>query len=298
MKIINSHVHLIDLMGMVNKYPDLKLSDGISVMGDLGRLLPLLSEDEVIKQMDEAGIEKSVLFAVEAPMVYCSNEMVASLCQKYSERFIGFASVDPKQKDAAEILEKAVTKLGLKGLKLHPPLQNFYPNDEVAFPVYAKAQELGIPVVFHIGTTPFGAMCRLDQANPILIDEVAVRFPDLKIVLTHLGTLWQNEAFMVVEKNPNVYIDTAAYPYEIKEILNENMIKRIGENKIIFGTDYPMSFTGEIHTMKTFVELIKSLEISDGLKEKIFSTNFTEMMKKDCHSTYVTLTEMAGRLMK
>ncbi|MFA7319177.1 MAG: amidohydrolase family protein [Parcubacteria group bacterium] len=298
MKIINSHVHLIDLMGMVNKYPDLKLADGISVMGDLSRLLPLLNEEEVIRQMDEAGIEKTVLFAVEAPMVYCSNEMVAGLCQKYPDRFIGFASVDPKEKDAAEVLEKAVTELGLKGLKLHPPLQNFYPNDEAVFSVYEKAQELGIPVVFHVGTTPFGAMCRLDQANPLLLDEVAVKFPDLKIVLTHLGTLWQNEAFMVVEKNPNVYIDTAAYPYELKEILNENMIKRIGENKIIFGTDYPMSFTGEIHTMKTFVELIKDLEISDELKEKIFATNFTDMMEKKCQSSYVTLAEMATKMMK
>ena len=125
----------------------------------------------------------------------------------------------PLAPDAPQTLKHAVEHLGLRGLKLHPPLQNFYPNSEAVFPVYQMAADLDIPIVFHVGTTPFGPMCRLSQADPILIDDVAREFPNLRIMLTHLGTLWHYEAFMVVEKNPIVFIDTAAYVHEIPQIL-------------------------------------------------------------------------------
>jgi len=216
---------------------------------------------------------------VEAPIIYASNEYVSALCKAYPDRFIGFTSVNPKGENPVGVLKKAISDLGLKGLKFHPPLQDFFPNEEKYFPIYQTAQELGIPVVFHVGSTPFGSLCKLSQANPLLIDDVAVAFPELRIMLTHLGTLWQNEAFMVVEKNPNVFIDTAAYLYEIEEILTENLISRIGEDKIIFGTDYPMpSPPHAAHNMKAFVEEIKQLPISSEIKEKIFSKNFKRMM--------------------
>ena len=99
-------------------------------------------------------------------------------------------------------------------------------------------------------------------------------------MLTHLGTLWNNEAFMVVEKHPNVYIDTSAYLYEIPKLLDENTIERIGENKIIFGTDYPTPFGRKIHRMKDFVESIKRLNIKENIKNKIFHKNFYRMIKR------------------
>lgn len=282
MAIINAHVHAIDLKGMTGRYPDLKLSSGIVSLLNINieRTLPLLDPIVLLKQMDGAGISQSVLFAVEAPIVYASNEYVAGLCKEYPDRFMGFASVDPKREDAVGVLKKAVEDLGLKGLKFHPPLQNFYPNEERYFPIYRSAQEWGIPVVFHVGSTPFGSLCKLAQANPLLIDDIAVAFPELRIMLTHLGTLWQDEAFMVVEKNPNVFIDTAAYLYEIDEILTENLVSRIGEDKIIFGTDYPMpSPLTDLHNMRAFVEKIKQLPLPAPIKEKIFSENFKKMVK-------------------
>jgi predicted TIM-barrel fold metal-dependent hydrolase len=166
----------------------------------------------------------------------------------------------------------------MKGLKLHPPLQNFFPNDEAVFPVYEKAVELNIPVVFHVGTTPFGSMCRLSQASPLLIDEVAVRFPQMRILLTHLGTLWHNEAFMVVEKNPNVFIDTAAYVSEIRAVLTPDMIVRIGADKIVFGTDYPMPYPGRPHRMKDFVDCIRDLGLSQDVLQGIFHDNFQRFL--------------------
>ena len=278
MKIINAHVHLIELQKMLQQNPDLEISLELEVFKNLDQTLPLLNPQKLIEQMDEAGVTQTVLFACEAPIVYSSNEYVAALCGQYPERLIGFASVHPLRNDAVAVLEQAITQMGLKGIKFHPPLQNFYPNDERVFPVYKKAVELNVPVVFHVGTTPFGALAKLDQANPLLLDSVACAFPDLRIMLTHLGTLWHNEAFMVTEKNRNVYIDTAAYVYEIRTLLNNDLIERVGADKFIFGTDYPMPFGNRAHRMKDFVDCIAGLDLSADIKEKIFFRNFEALL--------------------
>jgi uncharacterized protein len=281
MKIINSHCHLIDT-SVVLSADNLHLLEYIKSIPSFVKLeevTEMVSLVNLLAQMDDAGIKKSVLFALDAPLLYASNEFVANICKKYPSRFIGFASVDPRKTDACEQLKYAVEKLSLKGLKLHPPLQNFYPNDRIVWPVYALASEMGIPVVFHVGSTPFGNLVKLKQADPILIDDIANDFPNLKIILTHLGTLWHNESFMITEKHPNVYIDTAAYPYEIKEMLTEKLIMRVGPEKFIFGTDFPMPYEGKMHCLKDFTDCILNLKISNELKERIFALNFEALMK-------------------
>jgi len=271
--IINAHVHMIEVEAMLSRYPGTALSSDISVFGEIEASLPLLSPETLICQMDEAGIAMSILYAVEAPIVYASNEYVHRLCAEYADRLLGFASVDPRRGDAADVLDRAVQDLGLKGLKLHPPLQGFRPDDEVVYPVYEKAVELDIPVVFHVGTTPFGSLCRLSQASPLLVDEVAVAFPTLRIMLTHLGTLWHNEAFMVVEKNPNVFIDTAAYLYEIPQLMTPDTVRRVGPDRFVFGTDYPMPYVGRVHRMKDFVETVAGLDLPQPMRDAILGQN-------------------------
>jgi len=284
---------MIDLKGMIKKYGDISLPSSIAVLSNLKNTMHLLSLDVLLKQMDDANIEKSVLYAVEAPIVYASNEYVYNLCSKYPDRLIGFASVDPHSENALETLETAIKDFGFKGLKLHPPLQNFFPNDPIMFPIYQKAVELNIPIVFHVGTTPFANLCRLDQASPLLLDHVAIKFPKLKIMLTHLGTLWHNEAFMVVEKHPNVFIDTAAYVYEIKQILTSDLVSRIGANKIVFGTDYPMPYANKVHQMKDFVDCIKALDLNKKTIADIFSNNFNAFMNKvDIFNDNIKATDM------
>ncbi len=293
MEIVNAHVHMIELENMARKLGDLSLPAGISVLRNLEATLPMLLPQTLLAQMDEAGISKSILYAVEAPIVYASNEYVHALCCKFPDRLIGFASVNPKDRNAPAVLESAVRDLDMKGLKLHPPLQDFFPDDHAVFGVYEKAAELNIPVVFHVGTTPFGSLCRLSQASPLLIDEVAVCFPQLRIMLTHLGTLWHNEAFMVVEKNPNVFIDTAAYVPEIKQILTPDIITRIGADKIIFGTDYPMPYADRLHRMKDFVDCIGDLGLPEDVLQGIFHKNIERLLYGDASSARsITAREM------
>jgi uncharacterized protein len=277
MEIINAHVHMVELKKIRNNTTINTLKSS-SVFKELKTMLPTLFSKTLTKQMDEAGISKSVLYALYCPIIYASNSYVAKLCKKDEKRRIGFASVDISLENRAEILEKDLKDYSMKGVKFHPPLQNFYPDDKMMYPIYELIAGLNIPVVFHVGTTPFGHLVKLDQANPLLIDNVANNFPKLKIMLTHLGTLWHNEAFMVVEKHPNVYIDTAAYLYEIPEIMNNNLINRVGEEKFIFGTDYPTPFGSTPHRMKDFVDTINSLKISTSMKEKIFSKNFYKLL--------------------
>jgi predicted TIM-barrel fold metal-dependent hydrolase len=121
-------------------------------------------------------------------------------------------------------------------------------------------------------------MVKLDQAYPILIDEIANDFPGLRIVLTHLGTLWHNESFMLVEKHPRVYIDTASYPYEMVELLNENLVGRIGRDKLIFGTDFPMPYQERLHRMADFTDTLAELPLTDATKAAIGSENLLKML--------------------
>ena len=96
--------------------------------------------------------------------------------------------------------------------------------------------------------------------------------------------MWQNEAFMVAEKNPNVYIDTAAYPHEIKNLLTPELVARVGVDKFIFGTDFPMPYEGKLHSMKDYVDCIESLNLSDEVKEKIFHKNFENLLNLSSES--------------
>ena len=282
MKIINAHVHMVELEKAFQPYTLADFAAEVNFLkggGDINDTRSLMESAQLIKQMDEAGIEKSVLLACDAPILYSSNEYVSGLCEAHPDRLIGFCSVNPRRINAVALIESAIKKMGLAGIYFHPPLQDFYPNDKTLFAVYEILAALHVPAIFHMGTTTFGNLVKLDQANPLLLDDVANNFPQLKILLTNLGTFWHNEAFMVVEKHRNVYVDTAAYTYELRGLLTEDNITRIGANKFIFGTGFPMPFGAKTHQMKEFVKCINSLSLSQELKERIFYKNFQEFME-------------------
>ncbi|MFH1022006.1 MAG: amidohydrolase family protein [Planctomycetota bacterium] len=268
MKIINAHVHMLELR------PGDAMPAEVAVLKGLAKTLPLLKTEELLRQMDVAGIEKSVLYAVAAPIVYASNEHVARLCREHPDRFIGFASSDVHGAGAVTELRRAVEVDGLRGFKFHPPLQGFSPDDPKMDPIYELAVSLNVPIVFHTGTTPFGKFARLKYANPILLDEVACRWPRLRILITHLGTLWHNEAMMVVEKNPGVFLDTSDYPPWIRKLVTPDNVQRVGEGKYIFGTDYPMPYRGEAHDLGMYVKCIKGLPLPEPIIRGIFWDNF------------------------
>ncbi len=175
-----------------------------------------------------------------------SNDDVARICAENSDILIPFASVDPwKGKMAAREARRLVAEYGIKGFKFHPTMQGFFPSDRMAYPLYEAIQEAGAVALFHTGQTGVGSGMkggmgmRLKYSNPMHVDDVAVDFPDLKIILAHPSFPWQEEALAVCQHKPNVYIDLSGWsPKYFPEILVK-YANSLLKKKMLFGSDWP-----------------------------------------------------------
>lgn len=209
---------------------------------DTDLFIPPSVHAEAVKHCDGA-----IVLAFDAPATgfHVSNEYVANYVHQHPGRLFGFASVDPNREDAPRMLEEAVREFRLSGLKLGPIYQNFYPDDRVYFDLYAKADELGIPILWHQGTS-FVPEGFLDASRPAALDPIARAFPNLKMVIAHMGHPWVDECIAVVRKNPNMYMDLSALgsrPWQFYNALVSAMEYGV-LHKILFGSDFPF-FTPE-----------------------------------------------------
>ena len=193
------------------------------------------------------GLSGAIVLGFHAPYmdVVVPNGYIADYVRTDPDRLVGFASVNPVEPGAREELERCFHDLGLRGLKLGPIYQDYDPTDRAAFPVYEFAQQRQIPILIHQATT-FPSAGRLRYALPILLDEVAIRFPELKIVLAHLGHPWEADCVVTVRKHPNLYTDISALhgrPWRFYQAMITAVEYGIGD-KILFGSDFPF-FTPE-----------------------------------------------------
>ncbi len=168
------------------------------------------------------------------------NDETAEVVRAHPEKLIGFLSVHPRDPGVLDEVERAVKDLGLRGIKLGANYQNFDPLGEEAARLYARAQELHLPVLFHQGTSPV-RFADLDYAHPRHADRIASRFPDLKIILAHLGHPWQIDCFAVIRKHPNVYADISANFYRPWSYYNAMRLATEWSvlHKLLFASDYP-----------------------------------------------------------
>jgi uncharacterized protein len=174
------------------------------------------------------------------------NEFVAAYVNKHPEKLIGFASIDPLEPGYLDQMRHCFENLGLRGLKLAPIYQNYHCMDPRMFPVYEYCQSRGIPALFHQGTT-FPRRAPLKFARPIDIEDVALAYPDLRIVIAHMGHPWMDETTVLIRKQPNVYADVSALYYRPWQFYNGLMIaQEYGTlNKLLLGSDYPFTTPGE-----------------------------------------------------
>ena len=230
-------------------------------------------------QMDVAGVDKSVLLPIDCTTSrgsrIHSNQQIAELVDRAKGRFIGFASVDPHSKTAPDDLEKAVKDLGLKGLKLAPGIQEFRPDDEKVFPIYRKASELGISLLIHGGLS-WEPGSKLDPCRPLLLENVAVKFPKLKICIGHFGWPWVMDTVALMFKYPTIHADMSClYADTPMEFIHHTFssqvpttwIERSLRNQVMFGSNYP-----RIETVK-MVEAVRALGLTEGALERIFQKN-------------------------
>jgi uncharacterized protein len=174
------------------------------------------------------------------------NDHVAAFVRAHPEKLVGFVSVHPEEAGALAELERGVHELGFKGLKLGPNYQGFDPLGKPAQQVYAACVRLGIPILFHQGTSPVRD-APLKYAHPLLMDEVAMAFPELRIVMAHMAHPWQADTFAVIRKHPHVYADVSAAFYRpwsaysaLRLATEWNVL-----GKLLFGTDYPVATPDE-----------------------------------------------------
>lgn len=168
------------------------------------------------------------------------NDETAEFVRAHPDKFIGFLSVHPRDSNMLEEIERSVKDLGLRGIKLGANYQNFDPLGEDAFRLYQRAQELHLPILFHQGTSPV-RFADLDYAHPRHADRIAMKFPDLKIILAHLGHPWQVDCFAVIRKHPNVYADISANFYRPWSYYTALRLATEWSvlPKLLFGSDFP-----------------------------------------------------------
>jgi predicted TIM-barrel fold metal-dependent hydrolase len=189
-----------------------------------------------------ANCDKLIVFGIVAPFtgVNVDQEVIAAFAREHSDRVQGWCSVDPNDPACVEQLEYYVTGLGLRGLKLGPIYQNFDPSDPKHLPLFRKAEALGIPINWHQGTS-FVREGPLKYSNPILLEDIAVACPELRMMISHMGHPWESECCVLIRKHPHLYADTSALHYRPLRHYQAFMtaIEYGVEQKLIFGSDFP-----------------------------------------------------------
>ena len=191
-----------------------------------------------------------VIFPVDEKLTgkpQVSNDAVAEFAAENSDVAIAFASIDPTRgAEAVREAKRLVASGGIRGLKLHPPLQQFFPNDRVAYPLYEVFAEAKLPVLFHTGHSgigtgmPGGGGVRLKYGNPMHIDDVAVDFPGMPIILAHPSFPWQDEAISICLHKPEVHIDLSGWSPKYFPASLIQYANTLLKHKVLFGSDYPL----------------------------------------------------------
>lgn len=276
---IDFHTHPLLVREMIARHPELeRAARETFYIGN--NFQPL---ESFLLELDLADLEKAVILPIDATTsrnatVY-TNEQIAELCAM-SPRLIGFASVDPQQPDAPDKLREAVTKLGLRGLKLAPAMQQFYADDPSVYPIYQTARELGIPILFHAGMS-WEPGSRLQYGQPMQFENVVADFPDLQIVLAHLAWPWVTDAVALALKYPNLHLDTSALyfdnprdflRYAMTHVVPLTVFERSLRKQILFGSNYPRV------EIKNMAAAVRGLGFSDECLDLVFRENAERLL--------------------
>ncbi|MCS7464227.1 amidohydrolase family protein [Paenibacillus doosanensis] len=235
--------------------------------------------ESALIEMGYMDVAKTVLLPEDITTLHggciITNEEIKSIVDLAPDRFIGFASVDPHRPDAVEVLEHAFTSLGLKGLKLHPSKQQFYPYEEMLKPIYEICLKYDKPVMFHAGMS-WQPDAPAKYSHPLHFEEVAIAYPKLRMCLAHFGWPWIHETVMLLLKYPNIYTDTSLLHMDnakdfYEQVFTRNMgplwIERNLADKVMFGTNAPR------FRAKRLLPALKGLHFRDKTLQKILGLN-------------------------
>jgi len=272
---IDAHVHVQPWKMMKPEILE-RMSRNRNDMDVIRRVME--SPVEFLKHMDHEGVEKAALINYVSPdiMGFTNevNEFASDFCSSDPGRLIPFGSIQTSIREGQEVrIDTLLGKLKLRGIKIHPSHQCVYPNEYLTgnrslLYLYLRCEQEGIPIMFHTGTSIFSG-ARNRYADPIYLDDVAVDFPKLKIILAHGGRpLWMNTCMFLVRRFPNVHMDISSIPPS--KVLE--YFPRLAEiaDRVLFGTDWPAPM---VPGMRENFEQFRQLPLTPEIRSKITKTN-------------------------
>lgn len=208
-----------------------------------------------------------------------SNESVAEFADENSDIAIAFASINPHRgKQGVEEARRLLATGKIHGLKLHPPIQQFFPNDPIAYPLYEVFADARLPVIFHTGHSGIGSGMRggggvhLKYGNPMPIDDVAVDFPDMPIIMAHPSFPWQDEAISICLHKPQVYIDLSGWSPKYFSPTLVQYANTLLKKKVLFGSDFPLI------TPDRWLSDFEKIAIRDEIRPLILKENAMDLL--------------------
>jgi uncharacterized protein len=240
-----------------------------------GDMAPKSDADTLYREM--VNVEKAIIFALrygDSVGIESDDETTAAAVAKYPDKFVGFAYVDPRRADCMDLLVHAIEDLKLKGVKFGPIYNGVALSDPRLVPVYEYLQKHNIPLTMHMGTT-FARNAPVDMGRAIHVEPVALKYPDLTMVLAHMGHPWSDEAIIVARKQPNVLLEISALFYRPWQYYNTLISAQEYKvtDKIYFGTDFPFARVEEsvdgLMTINDQLEGTKLPRVSDETIQRI-----------------------------
>ena len=224
---------------------------------------------DCLREMDEAGIDKAVITAIDGTCVLGQapksiedqNRELAEMARSHPDRYVFFCSIDPRAEGSLDFVNRAVEEWGARGFKLHPNISGLYPWHEAAYPIYQRLQALGLPVLVHTGQM----FHPLDPkfSEPQELDRVLADFPDLTVIAAHLGIASWRQLIQVAQNRPNLVTDFSAFQHEAHGNYGRfcSVLRRcldgFGADRVLFGCDGPVWTLW--YTRKWWVDLIRGL---------------------------------------
>ena len=231
-----------------------------------------MTADEFVAMMDDNGVDTVLIpalkfgaleggFQIDVP-----HELVAEITREYPDRIKGLAGINPREgMDGVATMEKYIEDHGFVGALLEPYGWNLPLNHRKYYPFYAKCAELDVPVVMQVGHSAMKMPSKMGK--PLLLDDVAMDFPDLDIVGGHTGWPWSSELEALVWKHSNLYLGATAHAPKYWDDNITQFIRTRGRDKAVFGSDYPV-----LEWDETFSQ-IDDLDLGEEVERKLLSEN-------------------------
>lgn len=195
-----------------------------------------------------SAADRVIVFGLRAPATgfHASNEVVAAYVNEHPDRLEGWASVDPNDTDCIEQFRHCVDDLGLRGLKVGPVYQHFDPRDPAFWALFAECERRDLPVMIHMGTT-YPSRARLEYAKPLLLEQLIMAHPQLRMIIAHLGHPWEEDTIALIRKSPRVFADISALhfrPWRFWQALTTAAEYGV-THKLLLGSDFPNGTTAD-----------------------------------------------------